>query len=241
MSSADNDFPYLTESEFLEFPKPQRSIREGIIAAGGNLSPGMLLSAYSQGAFPWYGEGNEILWWNPDPRFILYTDRLHISKRMKRTLDSCKFIVKSDTCFEKVINSCSSIKRSHEDGTWIHPEMIEAYTELHRLGWAHSVEVFLSTAGECPEEPVGGLYGVSIGSMFFGESMFARVSDASKAGFISLVLKLQEAGFKAIDCQVKTPHLESLGAEEIPRKTFLKLLEKSLQSDSLKGCWNLFK
>ena len=219
---ADPDFPELDEFQRIDFPGPEEANPDGIIAAGGNLSPGMLLSAYSQGAFPWYDEKEPLLWWNPDPRCVLFPENLHVSKRMERKLRSGNFILRSDTCFRDVITSCAGIKRKHEKGTWINPDIISAYCRLHELGWAHSIEAFIPDDSPAPgtgDTPVlqlaGGLYGISLGRCFFGESMFSSVSDASKAAFISMVRALGALGIEIIDCQLPTPHLLSLGAEEI--------------------------
>jgi len=252
----DKDFPVLDEHQRLEFPAPNEANEDGIIAAGGNLSPGMLLSAYSQGAFPWYSGNEPILWWNPDPRCVLYPEKLHVSKRMKRTLRNGCFIFRSDTRFADVIRTCAGIKRRHEDGTWINPDIIAGYTELHALGWAHSIEAYMPAElvpeEELPEEKVsemidgieyilaGGLYGISLGRCFFGESMFSNVTDASKAAFISMVGALSALGIELVDCQIFTPHLASLGAEEISRKQYMSELDRLLDYPDLKGHWKLF-
>lgn len=236
----DPDFPWLHEEQRIQFPDPRESETGNVVAAGGNLSPGVLLSAYSQGAFPWYDdEAEPILWWNPDPRCVLYPDRLHVSKRMQRTLKSGKFIIKSDTAFRDVITSCAVIKRKHEDGTWINPDIIESYCSLHELGWAHSIESY--EAREDGETLLGGLYGISLGKCFFGESMFSAAADASKAAFISMVRALGNSGIELIDCQITTPHLVSLGAEEISRTEYLNSLDNLLQYPDLRGRWELFE
>ena len=157
----------------------------------------MLLSAYSQGAFPWYSEGEPILWWNPDPRCILYPSKLHVSKRLRRKIKSSSFIMCSDSCFQDVISTCAGIKRKHEDGTWINPDIIKAYTSLIKMGYAHSIEVF----DEDGKALIGGLYGISLGRCFFGESMFSRENDASKIAFIKMVGALSALGIEVIDCQ----------------------------------------
>ena len=218
-------------SEKLEFPNSRWASPEGIVAIGGDLSIERLLLAYSKGIFPWYNEGSEILWWTPDPRFVLFVDDLKISKSMKQVMRSNKFYVTYDTQFEEVIKCCKTLSRAGQDGTWITNEMETAYTNLHHKGYAHSVEVWQEG------KLVGGLYGVSIGRMFFGESMFAKVSNASKFGFISLVKSLKVKGFKMIDSQDYTAHLESLGAIEIPRPNFEKIVHTEINEPGCVGAW----
>jgi leucyl/phenylalanyl-tRNA---protein transferase len=230
-SGVDPDFPYFSEDDFFPFPEVGTAGKEGIVAAGGNLSPGMLLSAYRQGIFPWYSEGESVLWWSPDPRFVLFPDKLKASESMRRSLRRGGFTVSLDADFRAVITGCSSAPRPGQKGTWIVPEMIEAYCELHRLGFAHSVEVMKDGV------LAGGLYGVSLGSVFFGESMFARMPNASKTGFLLLVWRLRDEGFTLVDSQVHTDHLESLGAEEIERRRYLELLDSALLSPTRPGNW----
>ncbi len=224
--------PYFDENTYIEFPPVESANEYGIVAAEGNLSPGMLLSAYRQGIFPWYDEDNPILWWSPNPRFVLFPDELHISRSMHRLLRRGEFTATTDKDFLSVIRNCAETPRRHESGTWILEEMREGYTRLHELGYAHSVEVWDE------ELLAGGLYGVSLGSMFFGESMFTHRSNASKAGFILLVKALEERGFTCIDCQVYTEHLASLGAREIPRESYIDLLSRALTTESLRGSWD---
>jgi leucyl/phenylalanyl-tRNA---protein transferase len=231
----ETDFPYLDEHNRFQFPSADTATKHGIVGVGGNLSPGMLLSAYGQGVFPWYSEGEPLMWWNPDPRFVLFPERLHISKSLRRLLNKQLFRYTVDTRFDEVIAECSRIPRPGQDGTWITPEMIDGYTHLHRLGYAHSFEVWMS------DELVGGLYGVSIGRSFFGESMFSRTSGASKAAFVELVRVLSPRGFQLIDCQVYTDHLASLGATDIPRRDFLEALRTGLQADTLIGNWSYLR
>ncbi len=228
----DTSFPYFDESENFQFPSVERASPEGIIGTEGNLSPGMLLSAYRQGIFPWYSEGEPIMWWSPDPRMVLFPEKIHISKSMKRILKSGRFSFSMDNNFREVINVCGSISRKHETGTWIIKEMVNAYTRLHELGWGHSLEVWEDN------ELVGGLYGLSIGSVFFGESMFSQKANASKAAFITLSQVLGRIGFSMIDCQLYTPHLESLGAEKIDRRLYLKLLKNGINSETYRGNWD---
>jgi leucyl/phenylalanyl-tRNA--protein transferase len=226
-----SSLPYFDENTYVEFPPVDEANEYGIVAAEGNLSPGMLLSAYRQGIFPWYDEENPILWWSPDPRFVLFPEELHVSKSMRRLLRRAEYRTTVDEHFPEVIRRCAETPRRHEAGTWILEEMVEAYNRLHELGYAHSVEVWHHG------ELAGGLYGVSLGSMFFGESMFTRRSNASKYGFILLVEALRERGFGCVDCQVYTDHLASLGAREIPREEYLDLLARSLTEASLRGSW----
>jgi leucyl/phenylalanyl-tRNA--protein transferase len=216
-------FPYLSETERFTFPPPEKA-RGNIVAIGGNLSPGMLLSAYEQGIFPWYGEDDPILWQSPDPRFVLFPQNLHVSGSMKKILGTGRFEFAMNRDFDAVIRNCAQIYRPGQggedgtSGTWITADMIEAYTELHRLGWAISAESYEDG------DLVGGCYGIRMGRAFFGESMFARRSNASKAAFLTLAQKLFAEGVAFIDCQVYTAHLESLGAQEISRRAFLDCL-----------------
>lgn len=218
-------------TENIIFPNTKRTNNEGILAVGGDLSISRLLEAYKNGIFPWYNEGSEILWWSPDPRFVLFTDELHVSKSMRQVINSKIFKVTYDTAFEYVIRNCKTSYRNGQDGTWITDEMEEAYSKLHHLGHAHSVEVWQNNI------LVGGLYGVSLGKVFFGESMFTKVSNASKFGFILLVNALKEKGFKMIDSQDYTAHLESLGAREIPRNEFEDYLKRGVKQEGRIGYW----
>lgn len=201
------------------FPPIENTNEDGIIAIGGDLSPGRLLSAYKKGIFPWFSDEDPILWWCPDPRFVLFPHKLKIAKSMRPLFNKKAFDVTINQCFEKVIAHCADAKRKEQDGTWITQDMIKAYTTLHQLGYAHSVEVWQN------KKLVGGLYGIVLGKVFSGESMFSLVSNASKYGFIHFVGYLKSKNCQLIDCQVYTQHLESLGAEEIPREEFLKLLQ----------------
>lgn len=225
-----DDFPYLEIEDYLEFPDPLDSSDE-IIASGGNLSPGMLFSAYYQGIFPWYDE-KPILWWSLDPRLLLFPEDLKVTKSMKKLFKKDRFRVTLDRAFKDVVKGCQKIKRSHEDGTWISDEILEAYYKLHQEGFAHSVEVWDG------EELVGGLYGVSIGGFFAGESMFAKVSNASKYGFIKLVKYLDLKGFKFVDCQQETEHLKSLGAIPVKRSRFYELLNIAVKDGTYRGDWS---
>ena len=215
----------------IAFPETHFASEEGILAIGGDLSVERLLLAYQLGIFPWYNEGSEILWWSPNPRFVLFTDDLKVSKSMKQVIRSNRFRVSYDTCFEEVIKNCQSVDRNAQDGTWITSDMEKAYIDFHHLGYAHSVEVWED------DELVGGLYGVSIGRIFFGESMFTKVSNASKFGFIKLVQALVLKGFRMIDSQDYTAHLDSLGADEIPRNEFEEILKKDQKLEGKVGKW----
>jgi leucyl/phenylalanyl-tRNA--protein transferase len=200
------------------FPDPNLASRDGLLAIGGDLSVERLLLAYNHGIFPWFSEGEPIMWWSPNPRFVLFPDKLKISKSMQQVLRSNKFEVTTNQDFENVIRNCQHVKRTGQNSTWITEDIISSYTELHKLGVAHSVEVWEN------KKLVGGLYGLIMGKCFFGESMFSTVSNASKTGFISFVKQLQAQDFQLIDCQIHSEHLESLGAEMITRKKFLALL-----------------
>jgi leucyl/phenylalanyl-tRNA--protein transferase len=226
-------FPWLSSEESLEFPAVEESTDEGIVAIGGNLSPGVLLSAYRQGIFPWFNEGDDILWWSPDPRFVLFTEKLKVSSSMKKEIRKKKYEVLLDRNFEEVIRACRNSIRRGQGGTWITEDMISSYTELNRLGFTHSIEVRKDGV------LLAGLYGVCLGKVFFGESMFTTVSNGSKTGFILLALYLKDKGFSIIDCQSHTNHLESLGAENIPRKDFYRILKDELAFPDLIGNWNL--
>lgn len=214
----------------LRFPSPNLANPDGLLAVGGDLSRERLLLAYRMGIFPWYSEGYPVLWWSPDPRLVLFPKSLHISRRMKRTIKSGTFAVTYDTAFPEVISACAA-RRKKSNGTWILPEMAAAYTDLHDAGFAHSVEVWREG------RLAGGLYGVSLGGCFFGESMFFRETDASKVALASLVPFLGRRDFDLVDCQVTSDHLLRLGAEELHRNTFLEMLRKSLEKPTLIGKW----
>jgi leucyl/phenylalanyl-tRNA--protein transferase len=214
------------------FPDVEESTEEGIVAVGGDLSVERLILAYSRGIFPWYSsDRSPILWWSPDPRFVLFPENLIVSKSMRPYFNQNKFKVTWDQNFEDVIKNCQKIDREDQPGTWITSKMLAAYIQLHKKGYAHSVEVWLEN------ELVGGLYGISLGKVFFGESMFAKVSNASKFGFISLVNQLKKKGFLLIDCQQETKHLESLGANAIKRKDFIDILNDNNIEETYIGSW----
>jgi leucyl/phenylalanyl-tRNA---protein transferase len=228
-------FPYLSEDMDFAFPDPGTADKYGVVCSGGNLSPGLLLSAYRRGIFPWFSEDEPILWWSPDPRFVLFPEELHVSGTMRKILRKRPYELRLDGSFPAVIRACSASPRPGQSGTWITDDMIEAYGELHRLGYAHSAEAWLRPSPDAEPELVGGLYGVALGSIFFGESMFSRLPDASKAAFIPLVWRLREEGFTLIDSQVYTDHLAGLGAREIPRIEYLRLLANRLANEKAVG------
>lgn len=216
----------------IEFPPAFLADEDGLLAIGGDLSPERLLRAYREGIFPWFGEDDPYLWWSPDPRFVLFPEDLKVSKSMRSYFNRNKFEVTFDHCFHQVIEGCKGTFRSGQvGGTWITSEMLEAYQKLHVAGFAHSVEVWEGST------LVGGLYGIALGRMFFGESMFARVSNASKFGFITLIRTLQMRNYQLIDCQQDTPHLASLGARPIPRLAFLEMLKENRQWESGPESW----
>jgi leucyl/phenylalanyl-tRNA--protein transferase len=215
----------------IAFPDPSRAEPDGLLAVGGDLGPERLLAAYSEGIFPWYDERSPILWWSPDPRLVLYPDELHVSRRLARTIRQGRFRISSDAAFEDVIRRCAARARPGQRGTWITDEMIEAYVSLHRLGFAHSIEAWEG------EDLAGGLYGVSLGAAFFGESMFADRTDASKVAFARAVEWLRDRGVRLVDCQVRTEHLVSLGAHEIPRAEFLARVAAALERPLRRGRW----
>lgn len=226
-----SDFPWLGEDQYYPFPPPSSADSQGIVAMGGNLSPGMLLSAYRQGIFPWYNPGESILWWSLDPRFVLYPENLHVSTSMAKFLKSHTLKITMDQAFSRVMENCRSVNRRGQQGSWITREMKEAYREMHLLGYAHSVEVWQE------DSLVGGLYGISLGRAFFGESMFSHLSNSSKLALIELTALLRSLDFHFIDCQQHTPHLGSLGAKDVPRDEFLGQLKGALELPTLQGNW----
>ncbi|MEI6875579.1 MAG: leucyl/phenylalanyl-tRNA--protein transferase [Spirochaetota bacterium] len=227
----DPAFPRLSFDEYFPFPDPRGADSLGVVCSGVNLSPGLLLSAYRQGIFPWFNENEPLLWWSPDPRFFLKPEALHVSATMRKVLRRKNWDYALDRDFEAVIRHCSSLPRKRQRGTWITSDMVTAYIELHSLGFAHSVEVRLD------ERLVGGFYGVSLGKVFFGESMFSHEDDASKAAFIPFVWLLASQGFTLIDSQVYTDHLAGLGAVESSREDYLGLLAAALDAPTRRGNW----
>ncbi len=216
-----------------DFPPVENAGHGGLLAFGGDLSVDRLLLAYSRGIFPWYSEGEPVLWWSPDPRLVLQLSEVKFSKSLRRVIKSRRFSVTVDTAFSEVICKCATIKRPREQGTWIVDEMQTAYNRLHKEGFAHSVETWKDGILK------GGLYGVSLGAVFFGESMFSLESDSSKVALFYLVEMLKHWDFDFIDCQVKTEHLVRLGAKEIPRRIFIRRLQKALCFETVCGKWSM--
>lgn len=214
------------------FPPLESALREpnGLLAAGGDLSPQRLIEAYKHGIFPWFNPGEPILWWSPDPRMVMFPGELKVSRSLRKTLKKKTYEIRADTAFRQVMEACAAPRDGHS-GTWITPAMISAYTELHRQGLAHSVETWMGS------KLVGGLYGISLGRMFFGESMFSLATDASKIAFVHLARQLERWGFGMIDCQMKTAHLASLGAREIPRAEFSQKLSELVNFHGINGAW----
>ena len=213
----------LLDPHEISFPDPQLTESEsGLLAIGGDLSPERLLFAYQLGLFPWFKEGEEILWWCPYPRFVLFPEEVRISKSMKKILRDGVFTFTENKCFSEVMTQCKNAYRKDQDGTWISDELIKSFTILHEYGFAKSFEVWQN------EELVGGFYGMQIGKVFCGESMFAKVSNASKAGFLNFVL--QNKNLELIDCQIHSEHLESLGARMIPKNDYLQILKRNNES-----------
>ncbi len=224
--------PVFRLDDRLVFPPPHLADESGLLAVGGDLRPERLLLAYSQGIFPWFQRGQPILWHSPDPRMVLVADRLRVPRSLAKAARKAPFRLTLDTAFRPVIDGCAMARRPGQRGTWITPAMRSAYSELHRRGVAHSVEAWQGDA------LAGGLYGVCLGAAFFGESMFARVPDASKVAFVALVRQLARWGITLIDCQVHTDHLSRFGAEEWPRHEFLAALEKALARPTRPGPWS---
>ena len=216
-----------------QFPDPETADPDGLLAMGGNLEVDTLLSAYSQGIFPWYGEDSPKLWWSPDPRLVLFPENYRASKSLLQTIKKNVFEIRFDENFEQVIHHCANVKRKGQTGTWITSEMQDAYIELHEAGYAHSVETYYKN------KLVGGLYGVSLGTAFFGESMFYLMRDASKVAFHYLMSRLDRWKFRLVDAQQSTQHLKNLGATEIPRKQFLVDLKEATKEKSKTGKWKL--
>jgi len=216
----------------ISFPPVTTALQDpnGLLAMGGDLSPARLLEAYRHGIFPWFSEGDPVLWWSPDPRMVLFPKEFKLSRSLRKAIRTKRFELRTDTAFEAVMRACSA-PRPGQDGTWISEEMVAAYTALHFMGYAHSVEVWLD------KELVGGLYGVAIGRMFFGESMFSRRTDASKIALAHLAAQLVRWDFGMIDCQMNTAHLASLGAREIPRTEFVNHLAELVNYGNRRFPW----
>ena len=215
------------------FPDPELAEPDGLLAVGGDLNPARLLAAYQQGIFPWYSDGEPILWWSPAPRLVLFPEEFHLPKRLARTMRKNIFTVRTDTAFAEVIASCAAIRRKSGQGTWITTKMQEAYVQLHKLGFAHSVESW------CDGELVGGLYGVCLDRIFFGESMFSRTTDASKVAFATLMHNAEQLNIRVVDCQMTTKHLLRFGSREVSREEFDDLLEQFIQELIPQQPWQL--
>jgi len=226
--------PVFQLTDELVFPHPSLADDDGLLAVGGDLSPRRILLAYANGIFPWYNDDDPILWWSPNPRCVLFPAKFNIPQSLRKFLRNQTHEVRFDTRFEEVIYRCATVARKgQEGGTWITPQMQAAYTELHRLGYAHSVEVYQS------DKLVGGLYGIALGKVFYGESMFHLVPNASKIALVALVVQLRHWGFELIDNQQTTPLLLQFGAEEIDREYFLELLNKATTQEGITGKWQL--
>ncbi|MET0341063.1 MAG: leucyl/phenylalanyl-tRNA--protein transferase [Polyangiales bacterium] len=223
--------PIYMLTEELRFPPPEGASAEGIVAVGGDFRPERLLLGYAQGIFPWPSEGLPLLWFSPDPRFVLTPETAHVGRSLRKRLRKEHFEVRFDTAFDDVIRACAATRRPGQRGTWIIDELVEGYTALHALGFAHSIEAWRDG------RLVGGLYGVGLGQVFFGESMFAHEDDASKCAFAVLLAHLRAWGFRLIDCQVHTEHLERFGAEEWAREDFLRLLRSAVGGTTRRGPW----
>lgn len=219
----------------LRFPHPSYAEPSGLLAVGGDLRVERLLRAYRKGIFPWYSEGDPILWFSPDPRLILFPEEFHVSRSLRKTINLGEFEIRFDTCFSRVISACANVDRKNQTSTWITDDMMEAYTDMHEEGFAHSVETFHEGG------LVGGLYGLSLGGAFFGESMFHLMDDASKVALYYLVERLKYWDFDFIDSQVPTDHMKSLGGREIDRNSFLDMLERTLERQTIRGKWTICK
>lgn len=214
---------YPLEKHTFTFPNPLYADESGLLAFGGDLNPNRIIVAYANGIFPWYNEDDPILWWSPDPRYVIELDEFKVSKSLQKTVNKNLFEIKFDTNFRQVMIECQNMRKANE-GTWIHDDVIEAYCEIHNMGFAHSFEAYFEG------ELIGGGYGVNIGNIFCGESMFTKKTDASKVALYHLVQRLKEKDFKLIDCQVPTSHLKSLGAKPIKREEFIKLVKSSVEN-----------
>jgi leucyl/phenylalanyl-tRNA--protein transferase len=219
-------------TDTIRFPPPQLAEPNGLLAIGGDLQPTRLVEAYRQGIFPWFSDGDPLLWWHPSPRLVLFPEELKIAKRFARELRKSPFTIRFDGDFEQVIEECAHSRTSKGEATWITLEMREAYIKLHKLGYCHSVECWQDG------RLAGGLYGIALDRVFFGESMFTKVTNASKFALVALVEKLLKKGFRLIDCQMTTPHLVSLGAREISGAVFQDLLKRYIRTVQPGGIWN---
>lgn len=228
---------WLSHAQKDSFPPLEQALADGLLAAGGDLSSQRLITAYSKGIFPWFNENDPILWWSPNPRMVLFPDKIKISKSLSKTIRQSSLSITIDKAFTEVMSSCAQRRRKQEieseNHTWIHPSMIEAYTELHQQGIAHSVECWNG------DQLVGGLYGLALGKVFFGESMFSRERDSSKIALLALCQQLKHYDFALIDCQVYSDHLARLGAEEIERPQFKQFLDSNCLIEVNHSCWQL--
>lgn len=223
--------PVYKITDELIFPFPDLAREDGLLGVGGDLSPTRLLLAYENGIFPWFSANDPIMWWSPDPRCIIRPGDIHVSRSLKKFMRKTDFSISADTDFRSVIEACSKVPRKEEGGTWIGKEMVEAYCELHHLGMAHSIEFWHE------KKLVGGMYGISIGASFFGESMFSFLPNASKIALLILCRFLERKNFVMLDCQLYNPHLESMGAIEIDRAEFLEMLKESNKIATKRGSW----
>jgi len=223
--------PIFLLTQELIFPPAETADHDGLLAVGGDLSPKRLLLAYKSGIFPWYDEDCPILWHSPDPRMVLEAENLRVNRSLRKFLRKNPYQLSMDTAFEEVITHCAYVQRPDQSGTWLTPEMIDAYITLHKQGYAHSIEAWKE------DQLVGGLYGLSIGKIFFGESMFALAPNASKVAFVSLIQQLKEWDIQLVDCQVHTDYLEHFGAELWPRKRYLQALRQAVRSPTKRGPW----
>jgi len=225
--------PIYMLTDELRFPPPEGASAEGIVAVGGDFRPERLLLGYAQGIFPWPSEGLPLLWFSPDPRFVLDPARLHLPRSLRKRMRKAPYEIRFDTAFDEVIHACASARRPGQRGTWIIEDLVDGYQSLHELGFAHSIEAWSG------DQLVGGLYGVGLGRVFFGESMFAHAPDASKCAFAVLIAQLLAWDFALVDCQVHTEHLERFGAEEWPRERFLRTLRSAVTAETRRGRWTL--
>lgn len=215
----------------LYFPHPDTADSSGVLAIGGDLHPSRLLLAYQYGIFPWYNPGEPIIWWHPDPRFVIYPAEVKVAKSMRPLFNQARYDITFDKDFKGVMTHCRKAKRNGSDLTWISDEIMEAYGDLHEMGYAHSVEVWEG------QELVGGIYGVSLGRVFCGESMFSKKPNTSKMALITLARVLEQEGYALIDCQIANPHLESMGGRHIPRAEFMKVMRQNVFLETKKGSW----
>ncbi|SHN51040.1 leucyl/phenylalanyl-tRNA--protein transferase [Desulfovibrio litoralis] len=226
---------FLLSRNTVDFPDPALADEDGILAVGGDLTPVRLLTAYSLGIFPWYNEDSPILWWHPDPRCVLFLNEFHLPKSLKKVINAGTFELRIDTAFEAVIKSCANSFRPNQEGTWLTQEMQQAYLHLHKLGFAHSIESWQNN------KLCGGVYGVALGNIFFGESMFYKEPNASKIAFYGLVTLLKKLNFRLLDCQQRSENVLRFGAREISRQAFMQELSKNMLEETLRGNWTIYR